>query len=367
MKKLLIIILFIIGLLIIVPLLINYGISDGLFGVKPFTTIFNNELWFEFWYNYLPAIIAFAGTIYAVMQSNRQNERLHEFEEKNFAFSVMPELKCVIDESNYKVINVVGNFKEYRTKMDMYFIEQNTLIKKKLRELVDLLENANNSNYKKIIDILNDQLLLEKINFQFNYLYNTGYQNIIREQVIKDKWNEVTLVLTDTNTEFKKFIDFNLLYKEMTGELPKVRTNVEGMVIITADDKGIKPDITEFYYYMFRVRMLNYSKSDIISIRINSIDILINHKDKLHFNINEEKSIVVHQNRKEESDKHISLNVYLYNESIMFEEDMDIIITMNYEIVTALKYRYSCMSIFTYSKNSKSFNKTSYANLKPIG
>ncbi len=63
MKKLLIIILLVIGLFIIVPLSINYGISSGVFGFKPFTTIFNEELWFEFWYNYLPAIIAFAGTI----------------------------------------------------------------------------------------------------------------------------------------------------------------------------------------------------------------------------------------------------------------------------------------------------------------
>jgi len=366
MKKLLIIILLVIGLFIIVPLSINYGISSGVFGFKPFTTIFNEELWFEFWYNYLPAIIAFAGTIYAVMQSNRQNERLHEFEEKNFSFSVMPELKCEIYEADYKIINVVGNFEEYKTKMDKYFTEQNTLIKEKLRELVGLLENANNSNYKKIVDIINEQLLIEKINFQVSYLYNTSNQNIIREQVIKDKWNEVTLALSETNTEFKKFIDFNLLYKEMKGELPKLRTNVEGMVIITTDDEGVKPDITELYYYMFRVRIWNYSKSDIISIRINSIDILINHEDKLHFSIKNEKSIVVHQNRKEESDKHISLNLHLYNKNIMFQKDTDMIITMNYEVVIALGYRYSCMSIFTYNKNSRSFSKTSYANLKPI-
>ncbi len=197
----------------------------------------------------------------------------------------MPELKCEIYEADYKIINVVGNFEEYKTKMDKYFTEQNTLIKEKLRELVGLLENANNSNYKKIVDIINEQLLIEKINFQVSYLYNTSNQNIIREQVIKDKWNEVTLALSETNTEFKKFIDFNLLYKEMKGELPKLRTNVEGMVIITTDDEGVKPDITELYYYMFRVRIWNYSKSDIISIRINSIDILINHEDKLHFSI----------------------------------------------------------------------------------
>ncbi len=59
---------------------------------------------------------------------------------------------------------------------------------------------------------------------------------------------------------------------------------------------------------------------------------------------------MVHQNRKEESDKHISLNLHLYNKNIMFQKDTDMIITMNYEVVIALGYRYSCMSIFTYNR-----------------
>lgn len=356
-------------LLVLIPLSINYVTTNGIMGFKPFVTEFNNQLWFEFWYNYIPAIIAFSGTIYAVLQANKQNLRLQDFEKKNFAFSIMPEIKLNLNEAHFELINSPNGLDNHHQEMELFFYDKNKRIKTLIDELVGELLEATKPDYYDIIQILKEMLLADKINVQTNYLYNIDKRKHVTESNIVNKWEYITNEMSNTKRALEIYNKFILLYKLKNNELPKLRTRVKGLVIIAEENSGVLERSEEFFYCNLLLKIRNYSKTDIISIKVSTIEIQIDDCEMMIYHINSEKEVIIHQNRDGDVpnlDEYVNVYVHLYNSKINFTYDKDATFKFTYEITTALGYRYHCVNIISYCMKDRDFSKISFANTIPI-
>lgn len=353
------IILILVFVLILFPLILNYYVSNGLFGLKPINTEFSNKDWFTFWSNYFPAILAFSGTLIAIYVGVRQNRDLMNFEIKNFSFSIMPKLKFKIEKISLHTYDAKNNLKMELDQIKHDYYEN----KRNLVNLINEFEKVkkDDSDFLKHLSGIRLEIDLTDTS---NWIW---FERLTLQSFYKSLNSDENKCFREILELYKKNIEVYYQWKNT------IEVSQKQDIVISSDDVNIvtlstsdKVISDEPFINTLRIEMKleNYGVTDIVEYVVKKISVI--EIDKVVFDIDKQIDVVINHNNEEDINGRIidaSINLELISTSFKFESNKNYMLVTDFVIKTAAGYMYSGSNYLKIKIDCKGY---SYSSLMPM-
>lgn len=360
-KKILLIIIGIVVLLFVIPLIINLFFTYGIFGNRPIVSVFNDSQWFSFWYTYIPAILAFSGTVFAVFVTVENNRKIVQIEKRNLLLRYMP--KIAISKRL-----TIG-------RRDLKTIDPNSIskpsVESKVNGLVDKLERyrLKYNTEEECINVANWMIDILESFKNFQSTFTRAYKEIIganiEDQMARKEIDDITNEMCEINEYIEnnkaRFDYMTLIERDLSKSVElKNQTSVKISVI---DRNKLNQKI---YFYRINLDFYNISNNDICNIKIISVNFnLLNNLCKI--NIHETVEVLIPQVEDIEEDNNLlgaNVEIGFFSTRLKnFAYEKNLRIDLEYEVETAIGYKYKCSNSIL---ASDLINSVSYANIKPV-
>jgi len=344
------------------PISLNYIVSNGLFGWRPIKTEFADSEWFSFWYSYFPSILAFTGTLIAIFTGVKQNRDLMKFEEKNFAYSIIPTLKFMFN--NVKVITLKSENSALTELQD--YEREYRLTKEHLSNEIDSLIDKHSSNQELCKALLDSKSILSWKNTSSFYIFNDITLNQINILLYKKNMEEnqkLMKLFSMHRDNIDKYAVWENALKSCNNKKNTVmQDNVEKVLLYLINSYN-----TESKYInclKFDLELFNSGVTDIISFRLNKIE--VTDEDSSTYSVNEDIQLIIHQSNSDQTPNKVAkstIDIELCSTDFLFDKERPIRVNFEFEIKTAAGYRYYGANYVTLKEHK---TNESYASLNPV-
>jgi hypothetical protein len=336
-------------ILFVIPATINYVVSNGLYGFKPFRTEFTNAEWFQFWYAYLPSSLAFLGTLTAISITLYQMNKLRDSEQLNRSLQYMPTLQFNFVTLK-DLFTISKSFKDEFSEIELNFTND----KQKLLKLINSIDFTKETNFIK------NQYLIDSIENPTMFEPNSAFHN-----------HTVRLALEDSNIDIYEF----LRTKKKLYNMNYFQNILDHKVLNHAEHNTVKLSLLndnfnqdEVTAITLELEFINIGKFDIKVIKFKNFELIENNKI-VRFEFNKEFNVLFSHTESSDIDNtkpNGFLTVNFYANSLEHSDfyEKDFRLKMYFEIQTEFGFKYSCVSDSLIS--SKKLGKKSNASVFPI-